>query len=335
MPKSLKGYHSPVYKKGMNIPRSRVVFLDWLKLLGDQLQDQRTRELDPSFLVRSVRTTAFMLEALFRLHKKQDVFFKNGLRLIKSLEDAIGAYDYQLTMLETLHAMNISKPVVQAAYPNLEESKRSLAQSLDVLWIDAPTISEMVTQVQHYDFGDHEKNRRFLQSRIQKRIQKVMTKTYDFTDLEDGIHEYRRQLRWFPMYFYALKGLLVFDESHPIKIYQPLIHSPLADSAYGKLPNALLEQNPITISQSLYLGLSQLIGLLGDVKDNGQLFEYTEQLLISDFGYHSEDAHTKACSLFGLPPHFIEQIKAQGYDLHRRAQQAALLENLQAVFSAP
>ncbi len=313
-------------------PRSKRAFLYWLEELEIQVAQVDTQALDKSHLTRTVRTSTFMLEALFRLHKKRDAFFETGLRLIKSLEDSIGAYDYHHTMFEYALGMNVPTHVVARIETHFKKAEQTLQHLLSTLWQTSPPFDELRAGIYAFDFGSIKEDQRFLRKRLKKRIEKVIALEPDFTDLEEGLHEYRRQVRWFPMYFYALRGLLRFNNSHPVEAFRPLILTPLAQSKYGQLDESDPAASPILMSQSLYLGFSKLISQLGDIKDSGQIFEYFENILVEDFNLSKTTAHTQVAQWFGLPKHLMSQIKAQGHQLYRQAEAQKLFTHLRHVF---
>ncbi len=110
-----------------------------------------------------------------------------------------------------------------------------------------------------------------MKSELSRRLEKIESTPYDMNELEDGIHELRRHLRWFPIYAESLNGLFQLDDTHnPVKAYEPLLQEGIATSKYVNLPAGDREKDPINISKSLYCGLMQLTLDLGALKDAGE-----------------------------------------------------------------
>jgi len=107
-----------------------------------------------------------------------------------------------------------------------------------------------------------------------RRLEKIATTPFDMHNLQGGLHELRRNLRWFPIYTESLNGLVQLDPTkNPVKAYEPLLNVTLATSKYVDLPDDSREAGAIRISKSLYVALMQLTLDLGGLKDAGEPVE--------------------------------------------------------------
>jgi len=121
---------------------------------------------------------------------------------------------------------------------------------------------------------------------------KVAAMDLDMDNLEEGLHELRRQVRWIPITMISLDGLVQLDPSFdPIASLAALKSDPIAESEFGKLKSSPHERMTIEASQSLYLELSRVIKAMGKVKDRGQLIEGSAHALIASG--HSNPADQK------------------------------------------
>jgi hypothetical protein len=94
---------------------------------------------------------------------------------------------------------------------------------------------------------------------------------YDLSHLEEGkgLHELRRELRWFLIKARVLNGMVTFKQGEqcPIAHYGKLGTMPIASSKYSQLVPPSLEITPCSISRCLFLGLVDMTEELGSAKD--------------------------------------------------------------------
>jgi hypothetical protein len=211
-------------------------------------------------LAVDARAHVFMIQALLRLYedcgKAKDV--EKRLKQVKELEDALGAVTYANDM--------------QAAGAKADPKKATQAL-LDVLhdgWLTGKRARQLTELFSSMDvLHDVDKDRAFVKTALAALAKKIEKADLDMNDLEEGIHELRRKLRWLPITMMALDGLVVLDPSRdPLPELAALKQLPIATSRFGMLPKP--EANGILLPQSLFLELSRVIAALGDIKDRGQ-----------------------------------------------------------------
>ena len=109
----------------------------------------------------------------------------------------------------------------------------------------------------------------------------ILFKNYDLNLLENGengekgLHEYRRELRWFSFQAGVLNGLMGTDNSCPINDYKDIVlREDLIKSRYTKFPKTPFpdKENVCYISKCLYYKLADVISLIGDLKDNSKVY---------------------------------------------------------------
>jgi hypothetical protein len=105
-------------------------------------------------------------------------------------------------------------------------------------------------------------------------LQGVRESRLDFNKLEEGIHEFRRELRWFPVVIDSLDGLITLRTdppgSCPVPALEKLADSAVAKHRYATPALANPAPQPCAISQCLLWGTVQTVTGLGDLKDEAQ-----------------------------------------------------------------
>jgi hypothetical protein len=137
-------------------------------------------------------------------------------------------------------------------------------------------LEKIARHVQDADWAKGREDRDEVFKRISKHLSKVDEKEYDMTQLEDGIHEFRRDLRWFVFDAVAVNGLLNDQrKSCPVAEYKGLLQDPLAKSPHAQLPANPAQKGACAISKCLYLAVCSAVVRLGEIKDEGEREEAT------------------------------------------------------------
>ncbi len=322
-------------------PRERI--LQWAVGLQEKLSGQS----DPLALVDRLlevdaRRNLFMLEGAFRLYKKRyDDPIKEQLAAVKAVEDQIGAVDYALAMRDAGRGAGLPDRALAFLEAEVQGARQDLGALLADGWMpDAdgriPGIADLLETVTGLDWDGYADDRKYLRKELSRRFDKVAGADYDMDALEEGVHELRRQIRWFPIYFSALDGVAVLDDTrNPIPEYEPLLRDPIADSKYAKLPVSNEEPNPFRISKSLYLANTKQIGELGDLKDDGQVIEgLAHALEQSGVANSSQEARALALEHLGKTEADLHHIHERGAAIYTEIKRTGLLEHLRAEIRA-
>jgi polyhydroxyalkanoate synthesis regulator phasin len=226
---------------------------------------------------KDLRRQVFLLEGISKLYsdihgKKAEAVYD----VVKKLEDQLGHFSMTKSNLATAEKVGADPAVVALLRKDMESSRAALKDLLVDEWVpDAkgriPALRDVVEEWGEAKWGSYEKDVEKVKGELSRRLSKLEATPYDMKDLENGVHELRRQLRWFPIYAESLNGLFQLDDTtHPIKAYEPLLSADIAKSKYVQLPDAAREQDPINVSKSVYCGLMQLTLDLGALKDSGE-----------------------------------------------------------------
>ena len=247
-------------------------------------------------LVEKARIAAFNLQALGRIYSDQDKKFKKIRKDFKQLEDTIGAFKMRKEVLEEALESEVSKKKIKHLTKDKDEAKNNLIKLLvDKSWI-ATKKSKSKTRIEKYEhfiakysWGSSEDDQNYVVNHLYKQLQNVQDTPFDLTRLEgdnnEGLHELRRELRWFLMETKALKGGVQFKKEEnncPIEQYEELVDMPIASSKYGVIPVEEGIVNPCYISQCLYLGVVEAVDKLGNVKDEVEAYLHLNTNVIFD-----------------------------------------------------
>jgi hypothetical protein len=239
-------------------------------------------ESDPEKLVdlvmaKDLRRQVFLLEGVAKLYT--DIHGKKAEQVYvgaKALEDTIGQYSMTKSNLATAEKVGADPAAIALLRKDMESARGALKQVLVDDWMpDAkgriPALRDVVEDWGEAKWGSYEKDVDKVKAELSRRLGKLESTPFDMDNLEDGIHELRRQLRWFPIYAESLNGLFQLDETrNPVPAYAPLLQADIAKSKYVQLPDAGREKDPITIPKAVYCALMQLTLDLGALKDSGE-----------------------------------------------------------------
>ena len=242
-------------------------------------------ELVEEIMKTSLRDDLFRIEGLLRLYRS--AFEKEAgelLMTVKAFEDALGKYGESRDLIVT-----VQKVGAPQKFLSFVEQKEKLARAVFVQFLqsegwlkkDGGKIEFLRSRLAKMDWASKKKDREYLVSEIESQIKTIEKKTYDLSDLENGIHELRRDLRWLPIYSLSLDGALVLGKGKcPLEQFEPLVHSPLAESKFNILPANDEEKHTCEISQCLFLGMSSYIEKFGAIKNFGQAEEFLAAALL-------------------------------------------------------
>jgi hypothetical protein len=273
---------------------------------ADRLHAGMSLSVD-DIMKQDVRAHAFMLEGLCRLYrvragKHAKRLLEDQLDVIKELEDAIGAYGYAMDMQAVVTNADTTRAV--------EHSRRAL-DALRTSWA-TPTRVQAIVLAFAAAIAEADDDVRHVRKCLRTLLKDIDDDIadLDMDELEDGIHELRRQLRWIPIVMIALNGLVVLNpKGDPIPALAALKKTPLATSRFGQLPASSLETTPIAVPQSLFLELSRTIDVLGKLKDEGQRAEQQHNPTIMAKLHRDAHAIYDALLKMKLVPVLRQQLK--------------------------
>lgn len=226
-----------------------------------------------------VRGTLFSLEAILRLHLRGDAFNHKGIQTLnkslvrlKELEDALGAFSYSYEIQDYMLQKTKQKPDCLAK--NIKHAKKDFKKEykhqvkslkktekdlLNLTWPDAKDFVPKALNVEISRIRD--KNNTKLKPLILK-------KKYTDHEIQEGLHEWRRMLRWVSIYFQAYKKMFYLTPEKPTSQQESELVR-----LYQKDPFCILgtKSAPIKLSSLAFYQLSDYIKRVGDLKSEAEI----------------------------------------------------------------
>lgn len=283
-----------------------------------------------SLYQQGIRTPLFMLEALSRLyvnaHEKKP--FKKLRDLFKDIEDKLGAVDYydgfgKEFATKTSIPQDVKDVIQKRMGEKLEELKTLL---LAKGWIGADNkrMRKIMAKLEKADWPAPEKDsagiKEYYQASIKSIIKKVGDGEINFDNVEEDVHELRREIRWLSIYPQALRGLMQLkpSTSTPDYINKYLLPEVL-NSPFNKMPEAGGQTDIIYLDSNHFYAMSWLIAELGKLKDSGLRIEViAEALMAQDKNLSKEAAEEKAFVLCGEGQMTMQEILAKSKEISLR-----------------
>ncbi|MDP2345286.1 MAG: hypothetical protein Q8O67_30360 [Deltaproteobacteria bacterium] len=290
-------------------------------------------ETDPDKLVDAVmskdlRRQVFLLEGASKMYsdihgKPAEAVYDN----VKKLEDQLGAVSMTKSNLAAAEKVKADPKVIALLTKDAADARTALKTILVEDWMpDAkgriPGMRDIVEDWGEAKWGSYEKDTKKVKEELSRRLEKLESTPYDMKDLQGGVHELRRQLRWFPIYAESLNGLFQLDDKqNPVKAYEPLLKADIATSKYVQLPDASREKDPIQLPKSVYCALMQLTLDLGGLKDQGEPMEFIRDAYVkAGLSKDTASAQKLVAGLFGgvANEHKIHDDAAKLYDAMKK-----------------
>lgn len=236
------------------------------------------------------RNDLFRLESLARIYEDYPGAPKKVFTAldkdVKELEGALGKYGEAFDQVGLAKAVKAPPELIEKLEVRLEKKTKALAEDLEHEgWFKRKKnpLRDIRDTLSKVKWLSYEEDRNFVLSATAseaKKVQKAIDNDdYDVNELQTGVHELRRNIRWISQYSSALNGLVLLDDkSCPIEAYRALTTTPWGNLKY--VPDGPERDiHPCRIPKCLFVGLSRQIELLGDVKDLGEWQEFLAERL--------------------------------------------------------
>lgn len=273
-----------------------------------QLTAQANTQADAGMwlLANDLRTPMFMLESLAKMNIKlyNEKIFAKLLRKFKALEDALGVLDYYVA-IEKQFAGNKKLPEPIKIFITNKVQQQTIALNQLLLndnWLNGKRIAKInnkLSTVKWYKPSKElKKINTYYTTEIRKITDFVQKNDFEFMDIELGVHELRRKLRWLSIYPHALLGIVTLQPLTPIapalkKYLTPTVLS----SKYNILPGLINNNEYLEISQPHFFALSWLIAELGKIKDVGLTLYALQEAIQSTIKLNKQAAMEYAYTL--------------------------------------
>ena len=212
----------------MSLPKSR--YLYHLNAFGSIVSESiKEHQSNPkstfaSFLhKKGGRTPLFQLQGLARIDAKISVhkeLAESWLDQFKEIEDALGKYDYWISMIENNQKWKFPSEIntyfINNTYYYIGILEYLLTKygwiskhENNYTYVETALINfeKSTKKVKWYKSGKEKKKLLvFYRDELMNLNQKIESEEIDLNLLEEGIHEFRRKLRWIGIYSSALRG---------------------------------------------------------------------------------------------------------------------------------
>lgn len=242
-----------------------------------------------ALLEAKARNQFFRLESLLRLYQRAFPEFDKYLAAVKEMEDGIGAYSYSVDSLKFAEDEFKKENQRAAASPaRLAEQERILeglrkkkanARVVFTKVVDRSTLSADLPALRsqldaNLTGWPARRDLEYVNGELVRILRNVKDTRYNFNQLEDGIHEFRRQLRWFPMMIDSLDGLILLRDDPkgacPVPALESLAETRAATHRYSNPPLNFPATHPCTISRCLLWPVVKTVDEIGRLKDEAE-----------------------------------------------------------------
>jgi hypothetical protein len=262
-----------------------------------------------SLMAGDTRSELFRMESLLRLYRHKFPNLTEHLKQVKAIEDGLGEYSYAVDSLNFAKDKFKKENQGRGASADQEkileglEKKRTVARGILANVLEKSALVADLRSLRsqagpRFRGWGSAQDMPFVKKHLQEMLKKVRDETYDFTRLEDGIHEFRRQLRWFPMTIDGLDGLIVVRDDPagkcPVPALQALAGSAAARNKYANPALRFPAAHPCAISRCLLWQVSKTVRDLGRLKDDTQGNLAIEAALDEDLDVSSSNVASPA-----------------------------------------
>ena len=252
-----------------------------LNVLSDHLIASRKADHASLALYKSgARTPLFMLESLARIHRSihNKKLFSKLYEDFKKPEDLLGGIDhYEVLHKEYSKNKNIPKEVLTY----FEEGRGNSVKSLNKMlkkekWISKKQkkIIKISDKLENADWLTTNEElpaiATFLIQEIEYIKKSLETGRLSFRDIETGVHELRRKLRWLSIYPASLNGSIQLTPQKTVPAsFKKYITPKIVNSPFNTFSNSKRGLKTIKINANNFYALSWIIAELGEIKDKG------------------------------------------------------------------
>lgn len=291
---------------------------EYYLIQAEALMQKASASVNPALWLyqNNARTTIFMLEGLAKLYgglhnPKKFGKLKDRFKLV---EDGIGAIDYYDNVAKDLRdKQGLPEFVLSYAQAQAREKIQRLNDLLqEEKWLatDNSRVNRIREKLAEADWmkpaKEMEAIRRFYLSEIKEIIASIPEQ---FTEMELGVHEIRRQLRWLSIYPQAMQGCIQLkDDAEQDTACIKYLTPDIVSSPFNRMPAAENETSILYLSRQHFLALSWMISETGRIKDEGLLIMAVAEALSSHVRMKQEPALEEACRLLDKPAETIGQL---------------------------
>ncbi|MBL7944298.1 MAG: hypothetical protein JNM00_16150 [Flavobacteriales bacterium] len=248
---------------------------------------KRSNDLASAYYKADARNVIFRLEALCRIyrHISDKKFFETWYRDFKTMEDWLGSLDHNEAMHNEFSSIREWKASANSIFgARYNEELKTLESKLnDEGWLSGEKMKTFSAGLDEQEWSDEMDDREDYALHIIEELEKLGEKydegELDPFDLEHGIHEIRRKLRWISIYAVSANGLIQLRKSNVMSEHlKDYCTDNIVNSPFCVMPPVIKTQHPVYIQSTHFYALSWMIQYLGDLKDLGLRYEAAKEL---------------------------------------------------------
>lgn len=242
----------------------------------EKLLDGASAAVDPALYLyaNDARGILFRLEALGRVYSRLHNAnrFSRLTARFKILEDVLGDIDHYDTYRKC--TLNGGENAHDYFTARMNEAVAALNQVLrNDGWLNGKRLKKTRKKLMELDWLPHEVELKKVKKYYKESIAEIRSFYQDcdnpFTDIENEVHELRRDLRWLSIYPHAFLGMFsITGKSDDLQPAEYIMDSSVFDSPFLIFPLPALEPS-IMINFNGFVELSWIIERLGRIKDIG------------------------------------------------------------------
>lgn len=278
-----------------NRPWGEQIFIRDLDVVQEAFTS--TRSLTPVeqveiLLKNDVRRSIFRLQALSRIYEGMANRFSKLREIFKGLEDKIG--QLELVKSKKKAALRIEEPGLVKIFEKQEaEALAVVLKSFNDLGIaKSPEqfFGGLKEKVRKSDkWSSAKEDRKFLAETLLSDIKalhkEIKDNKFDDQDIEKGLHELRRRLRWIVIGVTTLRGTVQFKEEanlpEPIQAWfneMKAANPEIMQNKFLTISETVVE-NPLLIPQKMFAMVAELVQTIGASKDNAEMQIYLTEAM--------------------------------------------------------
>lgn len=258
----------------------------WARLLQ---QAAGSPDVATYLLTHDARTPLFYLEAITRVLMNADQDEKKMARLnaqFKALEDGFGMMDYYTGLIKDFKTVKLPEfqqnlgthLIIATAHMNtllekygwLTSAKGEATNNQDKSK-DNRALENIQKIFQKIDWPSDKDLHKLLKKIYKSRIAELKLQLKEpLKEVEQDVHELRRDVRWLSIYPQAFKGFVNLKPSDPMpEAFAKYATEAIVKSPYNQLPEVEGIKHVLYMNTHAYYAMSWLIAELGELKDQG------------------------------------------------------------------
>lgn len=226
-----------------------------------------------------VRSLLFSLEAILRLHIKGQAFnsdhtkvLEKCLAKLKDMEDALGAFSYAVEIRDYYHQHY--KKDDKVLKKNIQYNKKLFKKHLSHRVSGLKKVESKLSKItwpkaaEFIPLAIDMEVKRIKEKNETKLKPLIFKKKYTDYEIQEGLHEWRRMLRWVSIYYQAYPDLFTLNPEQPKNNEAKELKR-----QYLKDPFCILgpEKAKNKLSSLAFYQLSDYIKRLGDLKSSAEI----------------------------------------------------------------